>query len=396
MGKSKKNKPSAVGDANEDVNGIEANVEGSAEELLETGFDLPTLDPEGQSDGITVREKSSEGKAPGGISLDIAPKALVVPENCNCTNGKILIPALGAFVDCPICGNKKAKLDALKLDVVDLSLDNLEQIEQEQSDKEQAVCRALKIPPAYATINYVKDQQEYNRCCKMYARESIDRLLTLWDTIYEGISRRATGGTSYIMYSSNDIDSNRFVYATQKRALKMGVSTVPYITLNSLYSLVSSEGKPNGGKEPAWKSEDAKGVKGSFTYEAYSKTYDRAELVDKDSNVSFTYADYIKADLVFLEASAMTHDVSYNALADILIERERLSLPTYVISYWNAEKQYKSPVRFLLNSEVKSRLRLMKNVAVISGAKSKYTDPIGGIGSFNATSAFDGCDILKD
>lgn len=260
--------------------------------------------------------------------------------SCTCTNGKVLLAALGTWVECPKChGTHKIKthgvVEALNL-AGDLGEDN-------DGEKPKDFYEKYHVPVEYKD-NLVTDcDVEFLKASNFCTPDSIGALCVKWINLLLSMQDKKPMHESLIFCVHDFLDSKKYVYTCMKKAEENGLSVVPYITVNGLYRLVH------------------RGLDAQY--------YSRGD---------FNYDNYISADVVFLEASAATQSQGWTALADLLSERSRLGKPTYVMSYWNPVKnqmETNGVIYLLANATDKYRLDKLKPyslIVTVRGGKAKF------------------------
>ena len=238
--------------------------------------------------------------------------------NCN-DRGMVFNPALKIFQPCPNCRN----IDTMLV--------------KEDSQK-KSIMDKLFIPLEYRDIGEVGSELlvEVNG----FSKESANVVASELHEIKERVYRGTLIPKSVYFFIPTQIDIKKYIYSAQKLALEKGMGVTPYISLNSLYSLIklidhfdyldTTNGVVNS---------ENKTVNLALAQEGYN--------LYKSSGM--TYYDFTKADICFLEATAMTAEKSWIALADLLAERSRLGLPTYVFGYWQSTGN--SGLKYLVSEE---------------------------------------------
>ena len=229
----------------------------------------------------------------------------------NCTNGQVLMEALGQKVPCPHCNGIERY------------------VEMTNCENPDNVYNVLRIPLQYRSLTANSTDAVISNLRQITTdgadlKEVIDVLEKMSSSLD---SRKVYRLSSYISVPQHlaSVDMNMFVYAMQMKAMSKGIGTMPYITANMLYLLL--QGKDIAPDEVGEPLQDTyTGVNGRNT-----SLYTRLRYA-----TNFDYWDYITAPLIFIEASAGVSADGWVAIADLLSERARLSLPTYVIGYWNS------------------------------------------------------------
>lgn len=228
----------------------------------------------------------------------------------NCKRGKIFMEALGRFVDCPECRNITKVLEKPEEDGTSLY------------DK-------LRIPPAYRNFG-VAGHELFNvqGLSSAFTHNSINDVGSLFERINQDLYNGKVTNISCYIYTSNLVDVKRFVYGAQKLALEKGLGVTPFISANTLYGIQRvGDFSLTSLKELSKDSAEVKDVHPDLIH-----AVDGYRVVQ---HTNLTYFDFIHADVCFIEATANTTEKGWTGLADLLGERAKQGLPTYVIGYWS-------------------------------------------------------------
>ena len=224
----------------------------------------------------------------------------------HCTNGKVLLEALGTKVPCPHCNGVERYVAATS---------------PENPDN---VYNTLHIPIQYRhlTGNSAAAMISALRGVKDSGCDALE-VANFMETVSNNLDMGKVFRMSTCLHISGSgyFDLNVFVYSMQLKALKNGVGTMPYITANTLDMLIKGGSLMNKPVMPAENSEEM-GITGR-TVPLLTRLL---RLTD------FDYYDYITAPLVFIELGTATTIEGNAALAELLSERSKLGLATYVIS----------------------------------------------------------------
>lgn len=224
----------------------------------------------------------------------------------NCINGKILLESRG-YVPCPHCMGIEKKAELL------------------DESNEVNLYNLLKIPPQYRDIERVEDDVLKGLKDNVYVSNSILEVTTVLNNMTQAVRNGNVYGLSAYIHISNFVDIRRYVYGLQREAVKVGVGTVPYISLNTLAALLyASNTAAEGELEEKLKKERLMLGNIAYTTNAFKRLA---------TDFPCDYYDYCKAPLVILEATAETLKKGWSALADLLSERTREGLPTVVFGY---------------------------------------------------------------
>lgn len=264
----------------------------------------------------------------------------------DCQNGRVFMPNKG-FVDCPHCKNIKTALTTPTTESVVTPV------------------KRLAIPLLYENIRPAGAELLQNEeVTEFYSPASIDEVGRAMEEIMKAVYNSKVVLLSYYLWVPRAVDMSVFVYGLQKLALEKGLGVTPYITANTLYGL------QRVGDYDIKKVETLEKTRSGDIQPEMILALDGFRVI-RDSRV--TYYDYCTADLCVIEASANTSDKGFTAIADLLSERSRRGLPTYIIGYWatKAKAVTSTPLKFLLSSD-NSFTRLDR--LVVCELRSKTSD----------------------
>lgn len=294
--------------------------------------------------------------------------------------GKIFVPALNKLVSCEHCRKEDVWEEKEEIGNVETEITKYER---------------FLIPDYYKGIRVDGSEtvlESLSVLSQYYTMDSINRLVKVMDKLWGAVYNGDYVKVSLYLYLSNYVDMKQFVYSFQKLADMKGFRIVPYISANQLYGV-----------------QKARDVNVFSLLNGYS---DKKEITSdmilandgfklvKDTG--FTYYDYISADICFIEATANTTDKGWIGLADLLSERSKLGLPTYVVGYYHSENPYVGNGKYLFKPEgLRNRLDLLipYNLEYKSSKYNKQQKSQGkgveiatSLSDFNLTSK----DILSD
>lgn len=245
--------------------------------------------------------------------------------------------ALGDFVDCPSCRNVVAVAKA-------------------QAEQGVDFYAQLRIPKAYQDATAV-GQEIFNTGGMLpFTQSSIHEVASFLESINKAVYNGGVLNLSAYIYTTNVVDVKRFVYGVQKLALEKSLSVVPYISLNTLYALQRvGDFSLTSLKDLSYRDAQTglKDVPPDLIH-----ALDGYRLVQESD---MTYYDYITADLCIVEATANTTEKGWTGLADLLGERAKQGLPTYVIGYWTSKTSdyHAKGLRYLMQQTAINRLDLL-------------------------------------
>lgn len=292
--------------------------------------------------------------------------------NCKygCKNGRIYMPKLGQFVDCPDHAKKNVDIEKVKV------------------NDELSLADALLIPEHYRGLGVVDRALFTRSVVEVYSQNSINTMGALLEKINKNLYKGVVPKISCYIHSPAIVDMKHFVYASQKLALENGLSVVPYISANRLYQVQSMVDFSLGALDEADK---LLSIKNSKTVEGlgsdvldlinYTNGMTKEEILERAekklrvlstdainavegyrhlNETGLTYRDYIRADVCYIYAGANTKASGFSAIADILAERSMRNLPTFVFGYWaSTEGKTSYTLNYLLSKEGNVRLDLL-------------------------------------
>lgn len=287
-----------------------------------------------------------------------------------CRNGKIFMPSMGTFVDCPEHAVKNLDMNTYEVDE-DLSIGD-----------------ALMIPEQYRGLGAVDRALFTREIVEDYTVNSITYMGNLLEKINKNLYNGSVLKLSCYIHAPSKVDIKHFVYGSQKLALEKGLSTVPFISANTLYGVQSMGDFSLGVLDNVDKLltiNRSKSFNGlgedvlklvNYTNEmtikeAVEKAEQKLRVISTEAiqavegyrhlnETGLTYSDYIKADLCFIDMTANTKGFGFTAVADILNERSKRNLPTYVIGYWGSKSgKTAETLKFLLANGDTTRLDLL-------------------------------------
>lgn len=233
-------------------------------------------------------------------------------EECpfGCQNGMVLIPATGTRVACPHCRGLNKYLD----------------MERERGEAlTNPLFTVLKIPVQYQAVTGSTPYLIIDKV-KVYPNGGADaqEVANVLSDIMYGVEKGTLYRVSCYINVPPDIDMAEFVYGVQLNAVINEIGTMPYISANTLNFLLHNE------------------VLGDLASEMTNETLVSDGRTGKTVPLSrrlrdatgFDYMDYINSPLIFIEATSGTTRQGWVAVADLLSERAKRGLPTYVIGYW--------------------------------------------------------------
>ena len=267
-----------------------------------------------------------------------------------CKKGKIYIESLSKLVSCPDCGNITKVL--------------------EKGEDGKSYYETLNIPRLYENTPPTDQELFEGNFAARFTDVSKQHTLSLLRAINKELyNNSALPSISAYIYVGTSIDIRRFIYGAQCLALEKGLGVVPLISLTTLYGIQRTV-------DYLFSSLELKSNKGLDYNGDKTVAYDGLRHMQATGN---TYYDYRHADLCILEATANTTEKGWASLADILSERSRSNLPTYVIGYWplSSFTKYNTGINFLIDRG--NSRRLDKLSAYECKIKTRYgnTNPKG-------------------
>lgn len=271
----------------------------------------------------------------------------------NCMNGFIIMESIGRKVPCPECSNITQVIERAK--------------EEEGVD----FYDKLQIPSIYKDAPVSGYEMVNVQGTGGFTNESLHSVGNLFERINKDIYDGRVMNLSVYIHTTATIDVKQFVYGAQRLALEKNLGVTPFISANTLYG-IQRVGDYGVGSLKEYTSQQQTSVK--------DVPPDLLMAIDGYRMVQatdLTYFDFIHADVCFIEATANTSDNGWVGIADLLGERAKRGLPTYIIGYWASGnvrgKTRMSPLRFLLAPENGStRLDLLVPFEVKT--KKSYAD----------------------
>lgn len=266
----------------------------------------------------------------------------------NCKNGRIFIERTGTFVDCPECKNIKKTLTSKNEDGISIAdiLAGGEAIQGETS-----IYDILNIPSEYKGYKNLASDI-LTTISNNYSSNSVSKVSALLEHIRKGVSQGKVARVSCYIHIPLEVDIKKYIYSTQKFAIEQQMSVVPLISANVLYGIQ---------KVGDYSIKDLREI--NMTREGSKYPTDIFNVVDGYRFIEFSklsYFDFIHADICFIDATANTTEKGWIGLADLLSERAKQGLPTYVFGYWPHNAISKSGLKYLINpSDGNSRLNML-------------------------------------
>ena len=229
-----------------------------------------------------------------------------MPENCpyNCNKGRIFDSATHTFIPCPHCLGIVSELTSSK---------------REENTQEIDLLDKLCIPDMYRDAKFNPETFFGAQSRRTFAASTFRPVLEKLVSIEDSVKRsRVLRESCYFYCGIPDAESTyAYVYYILRLAVKFGLSAVPFASLMDLHEV-------------------------RFRTPETSRLY---------SNL--TWYDYTTADVCFLCSTAKAGDNEFVLLADLLQERARRGLPTYIIGYWTREtlKKQRATITYLFSDD---------------------------------------------
>lgn len=231
-----------------------------------------------------------------------------------CNNGKIFVPQTGLEEPCPECSTH----------VESVQLATEEQI-KEIRDK-------LIIPDDY-DVTDMADASVFDTpfISKTYTPESIRATKAFISDIFQRMYNQRVGSKHSVYLHAPSVDIKRVLYSYLLRAYEEGLTVAPLISVNMLYTIQKC------------RDHDFEEYDKVYTGKKHRRTLDnRAQQFYEGyvlmRELEIDYYLLLTADVLILEATANTTNVSFTALADILAEREIRNKATIVLGYWSSSQ----------------------------------------------------------
>lgn len=238
-------------------------------------------------------------------------------DKCTCMDGRRFNRAKGKWEPCELCER------GLKWKV---SVEHVPNVDG------QTMIERLNIPEYYEKAGDL-DLTLLNSL-EYCTPDKIMKVQNFMQDISDSIFAGKVKACSFYLYidtrGKNNIDVKQWVYNRLLDGVNHKLGVVPFISLRELYDLQLL----NGCSMEQLMTLESKKLD-TITYQ-----YDRVlkYIIEYAKVHKISYQSYITADLVFLEAGPNTVSKYWVALKDLMIERSRLNLPTYVIGYWSLSK----------------------------------------------------------
>lgn len=229
----------------------------------------------------------------------------------NCNRGRVFMEGQNTFVPCPDCSN----------------IEKL--VEKSEVTEGVSLFDRLKIPVMYKSLGSAgeelfKSQQVLNS----FSTSSISEVERLLERLNNDFYNKRVPMISAYVYVPNLVDIKHFVYGAQKIALEKGLGVTPYVSANTLYGLQRVGDFPVASlKEISVQQGGVKDIPPDLMH-----AVDGYRIVQ---DTDCTYFDFTHADVCFIDATANTTERGWTAVADLLHERAKNSLPTFVMGYWS-------------------------------------------------------------
>lgn len=228
-----------------------------------------------------------------------------------CVEGFVYVPSTGAKEPCPTC--KPNTVITLQTEEV-----------------QEEVKRKLVIPEGYNIEEYIDETiVDTPTVRKFYSPESINNVKSFLSDLLQTLYNKRVGSKHSIYLHAPQVDIKSFMYSYLVRALEEGLSVAPLLSVNMLYTIQKSRDHDYGEYAEVYnkkKNRQSLDYRAQQFYEGYSLMQD----LDTD------YHEILTSDVLVLEATANTTNVSLTALADILAEREIRNRATIVLGYWSS------------------------------------------------------------
>lgn len=225
-----------------------------------------------------------------------------------CVEGRVFLETQG-YVPCPHCS-----------DLVKVAETVLETTGEDLFSQ-------LRIPPQYRDATLVDEALFRPSLVSNFTPESVYEMKTLFSNINRSLYHGNVYRLSVYFHNPNVIDTRLFVYGAMRFAFEKGLGVCPFVSCHTLYGIQKLGDYPYGTLREASENTNIK----EYSPELIAAV-DGFRFV---ADTKLTYYDFVNADLCFIEATANTTDKGWTALADLLSERAKNGLPTYVMGYWS-------------------------------------------------------------
>lgn len=254
-----------------------------------------------------------------------------------CKNGRIFNPVTRDYQPCPHCAGVLQALSSATPD--DNALDLLDR---------------LCIPTEYRNARFNPETFFEKATYDIFSWATLNPVIEQLSAIESAIISSQILVESCYFYTGGYSHVFEYVYSCLREAVVHGLTAVPYTSLKELCAIRASTSQ-------------------------MMKLYGE-----------ITWFDYTTADICFIAATASSDKADACILADLLQERERHGLPTYVMGYWadSALASAKNSMHYLISAESK-RLGLLHPYEIVTTARyqgnGSVQDALGVVSSLGIT-----------
>lgn len=238
-------------------------------------------------------------------------------ESCTCTDGRRFNRVLKKWEPCEECER------GLKWKTTFVEIKNSDGV---------SIYDKLLVPQYYrGNLNF--DMSSLSNLDGVDSSDIYEVQKLLEDVMLSASSGRVKGCSFYLCIDEkylSQIDIQKWVYKLLLTGAKSGLGVVPYITLRELCDLASL----NSYDIEKLDSIEKSGLANLNT----TKLKNLSLTLQRVLQTNATYNSYIYADLCVVEANPKLSRRHWVTLRDLLIERARLNLPTYVIGRWTLKE----------------------------------------------------------
>ena len=221
----------------------------------------------------------------------------------NCNNGRIFDHKLHNFVPCPHCSGILSELTATRVDNTSETAPEINLLDK------------LCVPEYYREASFKPNEFFGAESKTTFAESTFQPVLEQLIAIEDAINRSKVVCQSFYFYVGVPAENStlQYVYCQLISAVKHGITTVPYASLKDLQAIRQQTAQA-------------------------SKLYE-----------NLTWLDFTSCDICFVCCTADADEEEFAILADLLQERSRRGLPTYVFGYWTKLwlRQHRKTISYL-------------------------------------------------
>lgn len=241
---------------------------------------------------------------PGAIQEDINKKLSNCPYNC--IQGKVFIPALNSFDDCPHCSEVYKSIASGKV----------------KDDNGKDIYKILSIPSRYRNIEFDKENVFPKSVIEQTSQQSRNEIVDSLESINNSFIIGNKLENDYLFYLGTETDILKFVFPALRNAYAGKLKVVPYANTLELIQLYKALEEP------------------------VNSEYKIGRELEKELGV--TYMDYCRSDVCIVSLTPVAGSSSVNMLYTLLKARRKRDLATIVFSETTGSSR---ELGYILNSD---------------------------------------------